>query len=717
MIKNEGINGPTRRHFNDIVKRNGHITGVDTPRFRNGVWTLWEDTQNERAKLPKISTYGVEELKILTRTSIDMATAFSDTTRDSGAPYFDEHLLGVAEILIHKFGRVKLDLIIAALLHDYIEDKATIDALKALFNATRYGVNVHKLAPNIQDIFEHVPDMVNALSKAGGLGKSKKVVEAEVLRRLIAAIIKYGYGIGQVKLADRLHNMRTIGPFAQKKPERALEKADETEQVYMPLAHMMAHTDVEQELFDICLNLHNPAAFRQFRNERQERRVARVSDFEDDLLGMIDKVAFPIGLKIVPDRAMRAIGRGRRIRTITPDNLDIPRDSLLHSFVITTARKDVENAVGIVVGLLARKTTRVTIDPSPEGVLPREGTHIQFRDRHFGVLNVRVNDIPTEALRRRGRVPVAEDDLPHDDRERMRGALDRTIGDHRDIYAELIEIFSPPIKIRTPKEKVVEMPRGAVMADFAGWVHPAALASMVSAEVTDSDGETKWSEDPLAELTDDTQVTIMRSDARIGSAASKVRPWWLEYVRTLKGRVGIHKQLNNLSERDKERNGVEYCELVENLTGLSKASIIGLVKARYQNLKTYSDAMIFQRIGKGELSLVDIVMPLRESAEPWSIMVTLPNQTGILKDVILDEMKRQNVNLLYGESIVNKDGTATQPLTLMPSSAMNTRQLLLILMRLSQHCKINVQIFTDIPQPPRSSPLELLEGFEGGAGI
>ena len=146
----------------------------DTLQFRNGVWSLWEETQEQRSQLPKVQKYGIEELKVLTRTAVDMHGAFHDEVRDSGVSYFDEHLMGVAEILIQEFGRARLDLIVLALVHDYIEDKATLADLIALMDPVRHGVNVQKLAPNIRGIFESIPEMAKALSKDNLVGKTKQ---------------------------------------------------------------------------------------------------------------------------------------------------------------------------------------------------------------------------------------------------------------------------------------------------------------------------------------------------------------------------------------------------------------------------------------------------------------------------------------------------------------------------------------------------------------
>ncbi len=173
---------------------------------------------------------------------VDRAFRFADVAhigqfRSSGAPYIT-HPIAVTEICAD--WHLDSDAIMSALLHDVIEDQ---DVSKQ----------------NIQELFgDTVAGLVDGLTKLDQLHfKSKAERQAESFRKMLLAMSK-DVRVILVKLADRLHNMRTLGAVSQEKKTRV---ARETIEVYVPIAHRLGLNLLVKELEDLCFNAMYPNRF------------------------------------------------------------------------------------------------------------------------------------------------------------------------------------------------------------------------------------------------------------------------------------------------------------------------------------------------------------------------------------------------------------------------------------------------------------------------
>src|SRR5947199_2482665 len=202
-------------------------------------------------------------------------------TRASGDPYFS-HPLEVAAILTD----LKLDdaTIVAALLHDTIEDTESTRA-------------------EIDQIFgPEIGALVEGLTKLKRLELvSREAKQAENLRKLLLAIAD-DVRVLLVKLADRLHNMRTL---AYMPPEARKRVAEETLDIYAPLAGRMGMHEMREELEDLAFRELNPEAYTVVRGRLdvlQEKNVGLVTKIEEQLTGKLS------------DRGIEAEVTGRRKR-------------------------------------------------------------------------------------------------------------------------------------------------------------------------------------------------------------------------------------------------------------------------------------------------------------------------------------------------------------------------------------------------------------------
>ena len=215
------------------------------------------------------SLYSDEDIEMVSR-AYDMAfEAHKDQKRKSGEPYII-HPICVAIIL----AELELDreTIIAGLLHDVVEDTDVTyeDVVR------EFGVEVAQL--------------VDGVTKLGQLSYSKYKIEvqAENLRKMFLAMAK-DIRVILIKLADRLHNMRTMQFM---KPEKQKEKSRETMDIYAPIAHRLGISKIKVELDDLSLRYLKPDVYKELEHSldsQKVRREAYIKEIVDEVSGHIER--------------------------------------------------------------------------------------------------------------------------------------------------------------------------------------------------------------------------------------------------------------------------------------------------------------------------------------------------------------------------------------------------------------------------------------------
>jgi len=211
-----------------------------------------------RDKLPEA------ELAPVARAYARAAAAHQGQVRASGEPYI-QHSLAVAEILADL--RLDSRTIMAGLLHDVVEDTpVTLDEIR-------------------QEFGDEVASLVDGVTKLGQLdelGRSKEGshgqtdVRAESLRKMFLAMVD-DVRVMLIKLADRLHNMRTLGAMPEDKRKRT---ARETLEIFAPLANRLGIWQMKWELEDLSLRHLDPEVYREIANHLEERRRDREADVQ-----------------------------------------------------------------------------------------------------------------------------------------------------------------------------------------------------------------------------------------------------------------------------------------------------------------------------------------------------------------------------------------------------------------------------------------------------
>lgn len=226
-----------------------HEEKIELERQFNALLTYWKSRKNE------------QDVALVTEAFLLAANAHKDMRRRSGEPYM-YHPLAVATIIAGEMGMGRTS-IICALLHDVVED--TDYTLEYI--SEHFGEKVAKIV-----------DGVTKLTKED-CGEGVSSLQAETFRKVIMSM-SYDIRVILVKLADRLHNMRTLDSMLHHKQ---LKIASETTQIYAPIAYRLGLYKVKLELDDLCLKYINPQVFESLQKQLAALRDTKIKEVEDFL--------------------------------------------------------------------------------------------------------------------------------------------------------------------------------------------------------------------------------------------------------------------------------------------------------------------------------------------------------------------------------------------------------------------------------------------------
>src|SRR5215218_7529737 len=224
--------------------------------------------------LEKVRAYAPDaDVELLRRAYVFSAFEHKGQVRHSGEPYLI-HPLAVADFLADM--RLDAVAIAAGLLHDVVEDTlTTIERIEELFG---------------RDV-AHVVEGVTKISAIQFSSSEER--QAENFRKMLLAMVD-DIRVILVKLADRLHNMRTLHHLPE---ERRVKIAQETQDIYAPIASRLGMSKVKNELEELSFKYLEPKAFESLRAKVEARRKtteATLDDLTRTLVGKLDEAQVPI---------------------------------------------------------------------------------------------------------------------------------------------------------------------------------------------------------------------------------------------------------------------------------------------------------------------------------------------------------------------------------------------------------------------------------------
>ncbi|MEL6389755.1 MAG: RelA/SpoT family protein [Bacteroidota bacterium] len=443
--------------------------------------------------------------------------------RKSGEPYIF-HPIEVARICFEEIG-LGPTAIICALLHDIVEDTDT--TLNEI--STRFGSKVALI--------------VDGLTKLDGL-YDKGTEKAANLRKVLSTLVN-DVRVVLIKMADRIHNLRTISPMP---PHKQLKIAAETMFIYAPLAHRLGLYQVKTEFEDICMKITDPEQYKRLMRKIQdseEKRELYIQEFLKPLLDPIESIQIPY----------RVLGRPKSISSIWNKikkkkvEFEEIYDLFAVRIIIDVEKKDEKRYCWQVYSVITdhykpipeRLKDWVT---SPKGngyeslhtsVIGPGGRFVEVQIR-----SERMDDIAERGFAAHWKYKghMRSDNVYDQWLDNIRTLLENQNGDAIEFLADFrTNLFKEEVYVFTPKGDMRILPKGATALDFAFDIH-----SDIGAQATSIKINNKLV--PMGyRLENGDQVQVTTSKGQTPSES------WLKLVITGKARSKIRSALNDKAKQ------------------------------------------------------------------------------------------------------------------------------------------------------------------------
>jgi len=505
--------------------------------------------------------------------------------RHSGEPYFT-HPVAVAAILTE----MRLDdaTIVTALLHDTIEDtRASWSDVSENFGR------------EIADLVDGVTKLTN-LELSGSHSK-----QAENFRKLFMAMTR-DLRVILVKLADRLHNMRTIRAM---RPEKQVKKARETMDIYAPLAGRMGMQWMREELEDLAFKVINP--------EARNSIIRRFLTLQKESGDVIAKITADIRIELDREGIEATVyGRAKRPfsvwRKMQEKQLTFSRLSDIYGFrIIVRTEGECYRALGLIHHRWRAVPGRFKdyiSHPKTNGyrsihttVTGRDGKRVEVQIRTRQMHEVAEAGVAAHWAYRDGE--RSTNPFAVDPAEWITQLNERLEGEDHDEFLEHVklEMYSDQVFIFTPKGDVIQLPKGATPIDFAYAIHTRIGNSTVGAKV-DGIRVPLWTRLKNGQVVDIITATGQRPQAA-----------WLEIVQTGRAKSSIRRSLREEDRARLIRLGSELARISFEHHG-RRATDKALRTAAAKLALPDADELL-ARIGCAELSAQEVLTTLYPELE------------------------------------------------------------------------------------------------------
>jgi len=457
--------------------------------------------------------------KVLVRRAFEIAAdAHKDMRRKSGEPYI-LHPLAVARIVVEEIG-LGVTSSICALLHDVVEDtEITLEEITQEFGA-RYA----KLIDGLTKI-SNVVDL-----------KADTTIQAENFRKILLTLADDPRVI-LIKLADRLHNMRTLGSMSR---EKQLKISSETTYIYSPLAHRLGLYEIKSELEDLALKYTQPEVYTEIAQglkETKRDRTRYINEFIRPIKEELQRNDFSFEIYGRP-KAIHSIWDKMRTKHVAFEEVyDLFAIRIILNAPPEREKEDCWKVYSIVTNFYR---------PSPERLrdwisVPKGNGYEALHTTVMGpggrwvevqIRSARMNEIAEKGLAAHWKYKeganAAQESKLDSWLHHLRDILSNPDTDTLDFLQDFkLDLFTEEIYIYTPTGDMRVLPKGATALDFAFDIHSELGARCIGAKVN-------YRLVPLShELKSGDQVEV------ITSSKQKPSEDWLAFVTTAKAKSRI----------------------------------------------------------------------------------------------------------------------------------------------------------------------------------
>lgn len=498
-------------------------------------------------------------------------------TRASGEPYYT-HPVEVASILCDM--NMDADTIITAILHDTIEDTdATYEGLKE-----RFG--------------KDVADLVNGVSKLTRIeSQTLEGKQAENFRKLLLAMSE-DIRVLLVKLADRLHNMRTMD--AIKKPEKQRRISLETLEIYAPLAERVGVHQIKEELEDLAFSYMNP--------EARESITNRLSFLRDEGHTMVDSIISELGKLLKKNKITAEISGREKTRysiwkKMQRKNVAFEQLSDIMAFrIVVDSVEQCYSCLGLIHSAYPSVPGRFKdyiSTPKPNGYRSIHTT-IMGPARQRIEIQIRTKEMHAEAdlgvaahwAYKDGAMPDTKDVKKYRWLRELLEILEQEQKPEDFWENTKLELFQDKAFVFSPKGDLIELPSGATPIDFAYAIHSDIGDRCVGAKINGRIA-------PLnTALANGDQVEIVTAKTQQPS------PTWERFVVTGKARSHIRKFIRNQQRAEYATLGKAMLQKIfrQEKYDFTEKAVTGILK-KYQAEEPDD---IYAQIGAGLVGVRDV---------------------------------------------------------------------------------------------------------------
>ncbi|WP_069997369.1 RelA/SpoT family protein [Cellulosilyticum sp. I15G10I2] len=522
--------------------------------------------------------------------------AHENQLRKSGEPYII-HPLEVAFILADL--ELDIESIVAGILHDVVEDTDyTLEDIEHLFN-------------------KEVALLVDGVTKLGQIQYTsqnkqlqKEEIQAENYRKMFLAMAQ-DIRVVLIKLADRLHNMQTLKYMP---PQKQKEKAEETLNIYAPIAHRLGICKIKAELEDLSLRYIDAEMYYDLAHKIAKKRVERIQYIED-IVNQIKVKIEEAGIKAVVE------GRPKHFFSIYKKivNKSKTLDQIYDLFAVRAIVSSVKDCYGVL-GIIHELYTPIPGRFKDYIAMPKPNMYQSLHTTLMGVEGTPFEmQIRTEEMHRTAEYGIAahwkykegkKDGTVQDQSEEkltwLREILEwqRDMSDNQEFMNALkvdLDIYTDQVYVFTPKGELLTLPKGSTPIDFAYNIHSDVGNKMVGAKINGKIVTFEYI------IKNGDRIEILTAQNSKGPSRD-----WLNIVKSTQARTKINQWFRKQFKEEDSIKGKELLEIAAKQRGyhlsyLTDSLVVDTICKRY-GMKTW-DA-ICAAIGYGSMKERQIIQKL-----------------------------------------------------------------------------------------------------------
>ena len=570
----------------------------------------------------------------LIRKAYDLAhAAHAGQKRASGEEYII-HPLSVARILTQL--QIDVVTISAALLHDVVEDTTyTLEQMEEIFGP-------------------EVAMLIDGVTKLGRIEyKSKEEQQLENYRKLFLAMAK-DIRVIMIKLADRLHNMRTLRFMREDKQKRI---AKETIEIYAPLANRLGISSIKWELEDLCLRYLEPETYydlvESVKQKRKERQV-----FIQESIEQIHKKLVEAGMKVeISGRAKHFYSIYKKMKRDHKDISEIYDLSAVR--VLVESVKDCYGVLGIIHAMwkpmLGRFKDYIAM-PKSNGyqslhtTVMTRGYPLEIQIRTFAMHRVSEYGVAAHwKYKESGKGATASNE--YDQKLswlRQLVNLQQELSDPREYVEALkVDVFSDEVFVFTPKGDVIDLPKGSIPIDFAYRIHTEVGNHCVGAKVNGKIVPLEY------KLKNGDIVSVITNKANNGPSRD-----WLNIVASSETRNKIRSWFKKARREENIVRGSELIDKEAKRLGYDPKELLkdGRIKIVAQRFNIQNDEDLLAALGYGGLTINGVLTKLIEIYKKELQRTTPPDVSQMLEKLKQPQEGNKKTKSSHGVLVEGEGG-------------------------------------------------------------